>query len=71
MLALVAANVVWFSNIFALMAIWWGIKEKDPWYLYPIAVSVVLTAVSLIIAKYNKRFHTALTEPWILFGIHD
>lgn len=71
MLALLCANVVWLSNIVALMAIWWGIKEQDPWYLYPIAVSAMLTVVSFIIAKYNKRYHTALTNPWILFGIHD
>lgn len=74
LIALLFANMVCFSNIFAIMAIWWGIKEKDLWYLYPIAISVALTLTSLIVAivaKYNKRYRTALINPWILFGIHD
>jgi positive regulator of sigma E activity len=71
MVALVSANMVYISNIIALMAIWWGIKEQDPWYLYPIAISAVLTVTSLIVAKYNKRYHTALANPLTLFGIHD
>jgi membrane protein YdbS with pleckstrin-like domain len=69
LLAMLLATVVWLSSILATASLWWGIKDQDIWYLYPLGILLAIMVAAFIGAKYNLRFRTALEHPLELWGL--